>query len=149
MTERVFENNFDDLLNKTSNTISDTLGNVDVSNPFSDAVSPLQLQESEGEEEPQERNPVISRNPFEDEPSSVTLAVTDDHDDTDYKVDKGFEDIDVFGGEARATPTAYGARPDGPSDASFDGDMRSDYNDTDAADGPAEANQVIGRSKKG
>ncbi|CAG8501251.1 11502_t:CDS:10 [Acaulospora colombiana] len=43
MSERTpFENNFDDLLHKpTSNTISETLSNVDVSNPFRDVISPL------------------------------------------------------------------------------------------------------------
>ncbi|CAG8759710.1 16341_t:CDS:2, partial [Acaulospora morrowiae] len=40
--ETPFQNNFDDLLHKpTSNTISETLSNVDVSNPFKDAISPL------------------------------------------------------------------------------------------------------------
>lgn len=37
-----FENNFDDLINKPScNTISETLSEMDVSNPFHDVVSPL------------------------------------------------------------------------------------------------------------
>ncbi|RHZ79077.1 hypothetical protein Glove_152g101 [Diversispora epigaea] len=39
MSETPFENNFDDLLHKPD--ISETLSNVDVSNPFSDVVSPL------------------------------------------------------------------------------------------------------------
>ncbi|CAH1757521.1 11352_t:CDS:2 [Entrophospora sp. SA101] len=46
-----FENNFEDLLHKpTINTISDTLNDVDVSNPFHDAISPLIAPEKINEE---------------------------------------------------------------------------------------------------
>ncbi|CAG8462541.1 11807_t:CDS:10 [Ambispora leptoticha] len=42
MTSPGFENNFDDLLDQPPvNTISETLTDVDVSNPFQDAISPL------------------------------------------------------------------------------------------------------------
>ncbi|KAG9293332.1 hypothetical protein G9A89_007578 [Geosiphon pyriformis] len=47
MTNPTFENNFDDLLDQPpKNTISDTLNDVDLSNPFHDAVSPLKTSSS-------------------------------------------------------------------------------------------------------
>jgi hypothetical protein len=52
MTDPTFENNFDDLLHKPpTNTLSDSLSSVDVSNPFSDAISPQNILESISESE--------------------------------------------------------------------------------------------------
>ncbi|RIA86784.1 Vps5 C terminal like-domain-containing protein [Glomus cerebriforme] len=52
MAEVEFENNFDDLINKPSgNTISETLSEMDVSNPFHDVVSPLVASEESSDTE--------------------------------------------------------------------------------------------------
>src|SRR4051812_5353846 len=66
-----FENNFDDLLNKpSSNTISETLSEMDVSNPFHDVVSPLAVPEESSDSEVNDRilNSRINKNGV---PSSI------------------------------------------------------------------------------
>src|SRR2546423_11692176 len=105
MAEVEFENNFDDLLNKpSSNTISETLSEMDVSNPFHDVVSPLAVPEESSDTEVNDHSILNSRinkngvpssiNPLE---SSQCLSKCETQASIYYsRVDeREFEDLDV------------------------------------------------------
>ncbi|CAG8513478.1 9427_t:CDS:10 [Paraglomus occultum] len=105
MTDPAFENNFDDLLHQPStNTISDSLSNVDVSNPFSDAISPQSGLVSISESEDEGNNAVFSTIPIDNgDPLEHGLGFTNDtsavfRSPIAYKTghDRAeFEDVDV------------------------------------------------------
>jgi hypothetical protein len=100
-----FENNFDDLLNKpSSNTISETLSEMDVSNPFHDVISPLAVSEEFSDTEVNEHSILNSRvnkngvpssiNPLES-PQSFSKHETQASIYYSRVDDREFEDVDV------------------------------------------------------
>lgn len=102
MAEVEFENNFDDLLNKPSgNTISETLSEMDVSNPFHDVVSP---SEGSSDTKVTEHSVLNSRVNKSGVPSSVNpLESSQNHSNYEPQtsiyssrlLEREFEDVDV------------------------------------------------------
>ena len=117
MTDPEFENNFDDLLHQPStNTISDSLSSVDVSNPFSDAISPQSGLVSISENEDEGNHAVFSTIAIDhSDPLEHGLGFTDDTSavfgsPVAYKIGHGgnddkteFEDVDVSSVKGIAT----------------------------------------------
>ncbi|GBB90525.1 hypothetical protein RclHR1_01750024 [Rhizophagus clarus] len=105
MAEVEFENNFDDLLNKPSgNTISETLSEMDVSNPFRDVVSPLVASEGFSDTKVTEHNILNSRINKNSVPSPVDpLESSQNHSNYEPQtsicssklLEKEFDDVDV------------------------------------------------------
>ncbi|CAG8588434.1 10879_t:CDS:10 [Funneliformis caledonium] len=89
MAESEFENNFDDLLHRpSSNTISETLSEMDVSNPFHDVVSPLVAAEETSDTEV--NDPSILNSQVNHKNSLKNSAIFSSRLD-----EREFEDVDV------------------------------------------------------
>ncbi|CAB4395886.1 unnamed protein product [Rhizophagus irregularis] len=100
-----FENNFDDLINKPSgNTISETLSEMDVSNPFHDVISPLVASEGSSDTRVIDHNTLNSRINKNGVPSSIdpleSSQTLSDYDPqasiySSKLLEREFEDVDV------------------------------------------------------
>jgi hypothetical protein len=105
MAEVEFENNFDDLINKPSgNSISETLSEMDVSNPFHDVVSPLIASERSSDTKVTDHNILNSRINKSGVPSSIDPLESSQnlskHEPqgsiySSRLLEKEFEDVDV------------------------------------------------------
>src|SRR4051794_16648450 len=99
-----FENNFDDLLNKpSSSTISETLSEMDVSNPFHDVESPLASPEETSDTEVNDSSIFVnsSTNPLESSQSFTKYEPQ-----ASIYSSRAFEDVSSVKGVASSSASA-------------------------------------------